>query len=73
MPPKGLSAEEKKRRMLLWMYEKHEVLTLKELEDKCSKATGITLGTIKETLKSLVDDGLVDTDKIGAGKAEEQY
>lgn len=38
---------------------------LKELERLCQKEKGITSMSVKEILTSLVDDGMVDTDKIG--------
>ncbi|KAK2174484.1 hypothetical protein NP493_799g05016 [Ridgeia piscesae] len=38
---------------------------LKELERMCQKEKGITSMSVKEILQSLVDDGMVDTDKIG--------
>ena len=38
---------------------------LKELEKLCHKEKGITSMSVKEILTSLVDDGMVDTDKIG--------
>ena len=38
---------------------------LKELERMCQKEKGITSMSVKEILTSLVDDGMVDTDKIG--------
>ena len=38
---------------------------LKELESQCHKEKGITSMSVKEILTSLVDDGMVDTDKIG--------
>ena len=38
---------------------------LKELEKLCQKEKGITSMSVKEILQGLVDDGMVDTDKIG--------
>jgi len=38
---------------------------LKELERMCQKEKGITSMSVKDILTSLVDDGLVDTDKVG--------
>ena len=38
---------------------------LKELEKLCQKEKGITSMSVKDILTSLVDDGMVDTDKIG--------
>ena len=42
------------------------MLNLKEAE-KLGKKKGIVPQSIKEVLQSLVDDGLVDQDKIGVG------
>ncbi|KAH8920409.1 hypothetical protein BT69DRAFT_1222908, partial [Atractiella rhizophila] len=52
-------------RMLDWFHETKEFYQLKEVEKLCSKAKGITMPTIKEILQSLVDDGLVFSEKIG--------
>jgi len=38
---------------------------LRELEKLCQKEKGITSMSVKEILQGLVDDGMVDTDKIG--------
>lgn len=38
---------------------------MKELEKLCQKEKGITSMSVKEILQGLVDDGMVDTDKIG--------
>jgi predicted transcriptional regulator len=38
---------------------------LKELEKIAPKEKGIVQGTVKDVIQSLVDDGMVDTDKIG--------
>jgi hypothetical protein len=50
-----------------YFHTNKEVYSLKNLEKGCSKQTGITMMTIKEVLQSLVDDNLVDFDKIGSG------
>ncbi|KAL5015739.1 hypothetical protein ScPMuIL_005328 [Solemya velum] len=62
---KGLSIEEKRTRMMEFFFEKKDIFLLKELERQCQKEKGITSMSVKEILTSLVDDGLVDTDKIG--------
>lgn len=46
-------------------FEKKEFFLLKELEKIAPKEKGITSMSVKEVLQSLVDDNLVDTDKIG--------
>ena len=43
-----------------------EVLNLKEIE-KWGPKKGIVLQTVKDVNQSLIDDNLVETDKIGAG------
>ncbi|XP_054267552.1 meiotic nuclear division protein 1 homolog [Macrosteles quadrilineatus] len=62
---KGVSAEEKRTRMLQLFYEKKEFFSLKELEKIAPKEKGIIAQSVKDVVQSLVDDGLVDTDKIG--------
>lgn len=62
---KGVSAEEKRTRMLDIFYEKKEVFQLKELEKIAPKEKGIVAQSVKDVLQSLVDDGLVDSEKIG--------
>lgn len=64
---RGLSLDEKKVRLLEYMHEHKECYTLKELESSASKAKGIVSQSIKDVLGMLVADGLVDSDKIGAG------
>ncbi|XP_011404347.1 PREDICTED: meiotic nuclear division protein 1 homolog [Amphimedon queenslandica] len=62
---KGLSLEEKRQRLLQIFYEKKEFFQLKELEKIAPKEKGITLQSVKDVLQSLVDDGLVDSERIG--------
>ena len=62
---RGLSTEEKKKRMLDWFHESQDFFQLKEIEKLCSTEKGITINTIKDTLISLCDDGSVETEKIG--------
>ncbi|KIY62139.1 meiotic nuclear division protein 1, partial [Cylindrobasidium torrendii FP15055 ss-10] len=59
--PRGLSAEEKRIKLLEIFHE-----TLKELEKLGPKMKGIVSQSVKEVLQSLVDDGLVQGDKIGS-------
>jgi len=68
MAKKGLSYEEKRKRMLEFFYEKKEVFSQKELEQMLPKSKGIVFQSVKEVLFSLRDDGLVDNDKIGSGQ-----
>ncbi|KAK5641889.1 hypothetical protein RI129_010436 [Pyrocoelia pectoralis] len=65
MSRKGLSVEEKKARMLQLFYERKEFFQLKDLEKIAPKEKGIIVNSVKDVLQSLVDDGAVDTDKIG--------
>ncbi|XP_071848814.1 meiotic nuclear division protein 1 homolog [Apostichopus japonicus] len=62
---RGLSLEEKRKRMLDMFYEKKQVYQLKEVEKIASKEKGITSMAVKDVLQSLVDDNLVDSDRIG--------
>ncbi|VEN39036.1 unnamed protein product [Callosobruchus maculatus] len=65
MSKRGVSAEEKKARMLQLFYERAECFQLKELEKIAPKEKGIVANSVKDTIEKLVEDGLVDTDKIG--------
>ncbi|KJE96959.1 hypothetical protein CAOG_07199 [Capsaspora owczarzaki ATCC 30864] len=62
---KGLSVEEKRKRLLQMFYEKQDFFNLKEVEKYGSKEKGITAMTVKDILQSLVDDSMVDTERIG--------
>nr|XP_008110164.1 PREDICTED: meiotic nuclear division protein 1 homolog isoform X2 [Anolis carolinensis] len=62
---RGLSAEEKRTRMMEIFFETKDVFQLKDLEKIAPKEKGITSMSVKEVLQSLVDDGMVDTDRIG--------
>ncbi|KAF7728598.1 Meiotic nuclear division protein 1 [Apophysomyces ossiformis] len=61
---KGVSAEEKRKRLEKHFHETSDVFQLKEIE-KIAPKKGIVAQSVKEVLTSLVDDGLVTTDKIG--------
>ncbi|XP_046752490.1 meiotic nuclear division protein 1 homolog [Diprion similis] len=62
---KGVSADEKRVRMLQLFYEKREFFQLKDLEKIAPKEKGIVAQSVKDVVQALVDDGLIDTDKIG--------
>ena len=85
---KGLSAEEKRIKMLEIFHESKDFYQLKvrnlyrvrtriedvilytsiflqELEKIAPKEKGIVAQSVKDVIQSLVDDNLVDTDKIG--------
>ncbi|KAL4074044.1 meiotic nuclear division protein 1, partial [Scleroderma citrinum] len=64
--PRGLSAEEKRIKLLEIFHESKDFFQLKELEKNAPRLKGIVSQSVKETLQSLVDDGLVQTDKIGS-------
>ncbi|KAJ7072326.1 meiotic nuclear division protein 1 [Mycena amicta] len=66
MAPRGLSHDEKRVRLLEIFHETKDFYQLKELEKLAPKSKGIVSQTVKEVLQSLVDDGLVQCDKIGA-------
>ncbi|GFZ42399.1 hypothetical protein JCM24511_00114 [Saitozyma sp. JCM 24511] len=65
MAPRGLSAAEKKVKMLEIFHETAEFFTLKELEKVAPKNKGIISQSVKDVLQELMDDGLVCFDKIG--------
>jgi len=67
MGKKGISAEEKRERLLAWFREHKTFVSLKEIEKGGSKATGISSMVMKDVLTQLTDDNLVDFDKIGSG------
>ena len=61
-----MSLEEKRAKLLEMYYEKKEPLNFKEVEKfGCKK--GISLPSIKDVNQSLIDDNLVENDKIGIG------
>ena len=62
---KGLSLEEKRKKMMEIFYETKDVFLLKDLEKIAPKSKGITPMSVKDVVTSLVDDGLVDSEKIG--------
>ncbi|XP_001375880.2 meiotic nuclear division protein 1 homolog isoform X1 [Monodelphis domestica] len=62
---KGLSAEEKRTRMMEIFFETKDVFQLKDMEKIAPKEKGITAMSVKEVLQSLVDDGMVDSERIG--------
>ncbi|KAK6628122.1 hypothetical protein RUM44_010604 [Polyplax serrata] len=63
---KGVSAEEKRNRILQLFHERKDFFQLKELEKIAPKEKGVVAQSVKDVVQSLVDDGLVDTDKIGS-------
>ncbi|ORX44962.1 meiotic nuclear division protein 1 [Hesseltinella vesiculosa] len=67
MSRKGVSAQEKRDRLLNVFHESCEVYQLKELE-KIGPTKGISGPAVQETLQTLVDDDFVSVDKIGISK-----
>jgi hypothetical protein len=65
MGKKGLSFEEKRKRMLEIFKDDQSFFHLKDIE-KLGTKKGIIFQTIKEVLDSLVGDSLVEVDKIGS-------
>jgi len=65
MPPKGTSLEEKKQKLLAYMLASGTVFTNKTIES-AGKPTGISTMIIKDVLGELLNDDLVDSDKIGS-------
>jgi len=66
MAPRGLSADEKRVKLLEIFHETKDFFQLKELEKLGPKLKGIVSQSVKEVLQSAVDDGLVQADKIGS-------
>eukprot|EP00088_Acartia_fossae_P016859 TRINITY_DN1949_c0_g1_i1.p1 TRINITY_DN1949_c0_g1~~TRINITY_DN1949_c0_g1_i1.p1 ORF type:complete len:210 (-),score=84.83 TRINITY_DN1949_c0_g1_i1:277-906(-) len=62
---KGLSFEDKRKKMMEIFFDTKDIYLLKDLERVAPKMKGITSMSVKEVVTSLVDDGMVDTDKIG--------
>merc|ERR1711874_642993 len=52
-------------KMMELFYESKDVFLLKDLEKLAPKLKGITSMSVKDVVMSLVNDGMVDTDKIG--------
>lgn len=66
MPPKkGVSAAEKRDKMLEIFHESSDVFVIKDIE-KLAVKKGIISQAVKDVLQSLVDDDLVRLEKIGA-------
>mmetsp|Transcript_6903 Transcript_6903/g.6057 ORF Transcript_6903/g.6057 Transcript_6903/m.6057 type:complete len:84 (+) Transcript_6903:52-303(+) len=63
---KGLNLEEKRKRILEIYYQRREPFKLVEIE-KIGAKKGVVMQSIKDVNKSLADDNLIETDKIGAG------
>jgi hypothetical protein len=64
--PKGISAEEKRIRVMDVFQVRKDVFQMKELEKIVSKEKQINSMIVKELVQGLVDEGLVDAEKIGS-------
>ncbi|XP_020495346.2 meiotic nuclear division protein 1 homolog [Labrus bergylta] len=62
---KGLSLEEKRTRMMEIFFETKDVFQLKDIEKIAPKQKGISPMTVKDVLQSLVDDNMVDCERVG--------
>ncbi|XP_054460636.1 meiotic nuclear division protein 1 homolog [Anoplopoma fimbria] len=62
---KGLSLEEKRTRMMEIFFETKDVFQLKDIEKIAPKTKGITPMSVKDVLQSLVDDSMVDCERVG--------
>ncbi|XP_061882049.1 meiotic nuclear division protein 1 homolog [Entelurus aequoreus] len=62
---KGLSLEEKRSRMMEIFFETKDVFQLKDIEKIAPKTKGIAPMTVKDVLQSLVDDNMVDCERVG--------
>eukprot|EP01138_Halocafeteria_seosinensis_P010500 gb/GECG01010720.1/.p1 GENE.gb/GECG01010720.1/~~gb/GECG01010720.1/.p1 ORF type:complete len:206 (+),score=48.34 gb/GECG01010720.1/:1-618(+) len=61
---KGMTLEEKRQTMMSIFHETKEPFNLKELE-KWGGKRGVVTQTVKEVVQSLVDDNMVELEKIG--------
>ncbi|GMF24077.1 unnamed protein product [[Candida] boidinii] len=59
---------DKNKRLLEWFERKHDVYSIKEVESKASKETGISSIQIKDILQNLIDDDLINSEKCGTLK-----
>ncbi|XP_029168107.1 meiotic nuclear division protein 1 homolog [Nylanderia fulva] len=62
---KGVSLDEKRLRIIQIFHEKKEFFTLKEIEKIASKEKNIVIQSVQDVLQALVDDGLVQSGKVG--------
>ncbi|KAI8065557.1 meiotic nuclear division protein 1 [Gongronella butleri] len=67
MAPKGVSSEEKRKRLLEIFHEEYDVFMMKDIEKRASNR-GIQNNAAGAVLQELVDDELVLCDKIGSSK-----
>lgn len=65
MGKKGVSLEDKRKRMIELLQEKRGVFQLRELESLAPKEKGITAQSVKDVLTELANDGLIESEKVG--------
>lgn len=65
MSKRKLTADDKKSLLIKFFQDKKQFFTLKELEKVVPKETGMNEKVVKDVLQQVVDDGLVDTEKVG--------
>ena len=63
-PKRGMSLEDKRKTLLSIFHETKSAFLLKDIE-KLGAKRGVVLQSIKDVLQSLVDDDLVNMEKIG--------
>uniref|UniRef100_A0A3P9BY61 Meiotic nuclear division protein 1 homolog n=1 Tax=Maylandia zebra TaxID=106582 RepID=A0A3P9BY61_9CICH len=59
------SLEEKRTRMMEIFFDSKDVFQLKDIEKIAPKSKGIAPMTVKDVLQSLVDDNMVDCERVG--------
>ena len=64
-PKRGMSLEDKRSTLLSIFHDTKSAFLLKDIE-KMGAKRGVVLQSIKDVLQSLVDDDLVNMEKIGA-------
>ncbi|EAT34900.1 AAEL012899-PA [Aedes aegypti] len=65
---KGISADEKKSLILEIFHQSKDFYQLKDVEKIAVKDKGLREQVVKEILQNLVDEGQVETDKIGSSQ-----
>eukprot|EP00833_Pecoramyces_ruminatium_P015561 jgi/Orpsp1_1/1189593/evm.model.d7180000073110.1 len=62
---KGITFEEKRKRLCDLFHESKDFYQLKELERQAPKLKGVVSQSVKEVIDSLVADSLINCEKIG--------
>merc|ERR1712131_64556 len=66
MAPKGQTVEQKRAKALTWFKKQKTFFHMKELEKEMSKAVGVHPMAIKDIVKDLREENLIEEEKIGA-------